>query len=502
MTRLAVALVTLATPLAFAASADAARIGLANAPDLGTVLQFEGGGGRDVISITHTQPGTFEYSSATTEVEPLAGCTPTSLTAGTCSGQIAAVLAFGEGGSDDITLSLCALGAGTGCAAVVPGGISGGAGDDTLIGNVVSAFESQLLPEYSMAGGEGNDRLDGASGADELYGEAGNDVLQGRDGADLVDGGPGDDELSAEDTRDAADTYVGGDGFDKITSSLDFGEGDGEVAVSLDGSANDGGPGEGDNVMGDVERVDAYGRHVTLVGSEGPNELRSFGTTSLIQGLGGDDRLLGWDGADTIAGGAGNDFLQGGFGADVLDGGPGLDEFMGDQTERDVIATGNDEIRARDGVAEQVNCGIGSDRAIVDAIDIVDSSCESVDRGAPQPGPPAPPPPSPGSVEQQLAFRVAGRPTLRKLLRGGMSFSLTCPTACKVSAELRMGKRRVGSGRASLRAARAGAVRVRLSKAGKRPLRRLRRATLVLRVRVTAADGSTSTITRTLRLKR
>ena len=45
-----------------------------------------------------------------------------------------------------------------------------------------------------------------------------------------------------------------------------------------------------------------------------------------------------------------------------------------------MIAIGNDQIRARDGVAEQVNCGIGADTAQVDAGDVVDPSCESVDR--------------------------------------------------------------------------------------------------------------------------
>jgi hypothetical protein len=41
-----------------------------------------------------------------------------------------------------------------------------------------------------------------------------------------------------------------------------------------------------------------------------------------------------------------------------------------------------------------------------------------------------------------------------------------------------------------------------LSRAGKRRIRRMRRATLRLRIRVTGADRKTSTITRTLKLKR
>ncbi len=56
---------------------------------------------------------------------------------------------------------------------------------------------------------------------------------------------------------------------------------------------------------------------------------------------------------------------------------------MGDRIESEVIAIGNDQIRARDGNSEQVNCGIGADTAQVDASDVVDPSCESVDSPGP-----------------------------------------------------------------------------------------------------------------------
>ena len=118
-----------------------------------------------------------------------------------------------------------------------------------------------------------------------------------------------------------------------------------------------------------------------------------------------------------------------------------------------------------------------------------------------EPGPVNPTPPS-DSLAQQLGLRVLGSPTLRTLTRRGLSFSLTCQSACSVRAELRLGSRSLGSGRAQLRAGRKGTVKVRLTRAGKRRVQRLRRTTLVLRIRVTGADRRTSTITRTLRLKR
>ena len=101
--------------------------------------------------------------------------------------------------------------------------------------------------------------------------------------------------------------------------------------------------------------------------------------SSTIRGLGGDDKLVAYDGNDTIEGGDGNDFLEGGFGNDVLDGGAGVDQFRGDRIESNVIAVGADQIRARDGNAEQIDCGIGPDTAQVDASDVV-VGCESVDR--------------------------------------------------------------------------------------------------------------------------
>ena len=106
--------------------------------------------------------------------------------------------------------------------------------------------------------------------------------------------------------------------------------------------------------------------------------------SSTIRGLGGDDKLVAYDGNDTIEGGDGNDFLEGGFGNDVLDGGAGVDQFRGDRIESNVIAVGADQIRARDGNAEQIDCGIGPDTAQVDASDVV-VGCESVDRAGGRP---------------------------------------------------------------------------------------------------------------------
>ena len=106
--------------------------------------------------------------------------------------------------------------------------------------------------------------------------------------------------------------------------------------------------------------------------------------------------------------------------------------------------------------------------------------------------PPPPPPPPPGPVVEpalDAGYALAGKRTLRGLLAGRLSFRLSCD--CAVTATLRLGRTVVarGSGRS--------VVKLKPTKAGKRKLRRLRRAKLKLVVR--AGDRS---FTRTLTLRR
>jgi hypothetical protein len=90
--------------------------------------------------------------------------------------------------------------------------------------------------------------------------------------------------------------------------------------------------------------------------------------------------LLGGTGSDRLTGGAGSDAVDGGGGTDTLDGG-----------------AGDDELRGHDGGAEQVRCGAGSDRAIVDPVDVLDGSCEATEqRFGPPPPENATPPPTGG----------------------------------------------------------------------------------------------------------
>ncbi len=100
------------------------------------------------------------------------------------------------------------------------------------------------------------------------------------------------------------DLIAGGTGRDTVTYSNRTAD----VAVTLAGGADDGGAGEGDDVV-EVERAVGGNGFDTLVGTE---------RGDVLYGGRGDDRLDGLGGVDTLYGGRGNDLLQGGLGDDVF----------------------------------------------------------------------------------------------------------------------------------------------------------------------------------------
>lgn len=144
---------------------------------------------------------------------------------------------------------------------------------------------------FVVDGGDGDDQLDDAGGGS------------------TIDGGPGDDMISADNPgATGADDLHGGTGNDTIYYLNRFAG----VSISLDDVANDGVPGEHDDVHSDFEHV--YGGH----------------GADTITGTAGDDDLTGSDGADTISGLGGDDTLDGSFGCDrdVLLGGTGDDTLI------------------------------------------------------------------------------------------------------------------------------------------------------------------------------
>ena len=216
-------------------------------------------------------------------------------------------------------------------------------GDDA----VRAAYPGFNFP-LDVDAGPGNDTLTGGGGADTLRGGDGHDWLEGALGADVFRGGAG---------NDTAD-------YSSRTSSLD---------VTLDGAANDGASGEGDNVMGDVE---------TVLGGSGNDRLVGSAANNALYGNGGDDTLDGGRGSDMVFGGAGDDTLlaaegasggggaSGSFGRDHYAGGAGFDtlDYSGRAARLDIrldrYATALGAGRDRDTLRELEGAvgGSGNDR--------------------------------------------------------------------------------------------------------------------------------------------
>ena len=173
--------------------------------------------------------------------------------------------------------------------------IAGGWGNDTING---------LEGDDTLRGDGGNDTLTGEAGDDTLVGAAGDDLLVNDAGNDLLSGGEGDDILIVTSPGTVVDTAPDGTG------------GRDTVLTSVDGWTN----------VAGVEVVAGFGAARLLVGAaHGETLIATPGAPGTLRGEGGDDILFGSSLADTLEGGAGNDTLIGQGGADRLEGGAGDD---------------------------------------------------------------------------------------------------------------------------------------------------------------------------------
>jgi Ca2+-binding RTX toxin-like protein len=183
-------------------------------------------------------------------------------------------------------------------------------GDDRI------AIDGPLAYTYSsLSGGPGNDIVLGGERGDTLHGGAGNDRL---------DGGAGDDELYSD---PGADVLRGGSGID--TAILRD-----SASVTLDDRPDDGKAGEGDDVRSDIEDVSVGGGSSRVVGSAAAN------------------RLEGDEGKADLSGGAGDDTLIAAYEGGSLIGGPGRDAVTAQQdSEVDVRDGEVDHLECRSGLA-------------------------------------------------------------------------------------------------------------------------------------------------------
>jgi RTX calcium-binding nonapeptide repeat (4 copies) len=299
------------------------------------------------------------------------------------------------------------------------------------------------------SGGAGADTLWAGLNDDDLYGDEGVDELHGLDGDDWLDGGPGADQLDGGDGSDIA-------AYDERVDS---------VTATLDEAANDGVSGEGDFIHIDVESVVGGSAGDTLTGSAEP---------------------------DGLFGGPGPDTLNGRGGADVVDGG-----------------ADDDTILARDGAVDDIDCGPGTDTAIVDSSDKV-VGCETV--SAPPPPPPPPPPSPPGDLTAP-ALNLSGATVQRVLAQRGVVVVAACPTeACTATATGKVvvrGSAKRYKLRAATKQIAQGAkatLKLKLAKraltAIRRALRRGKKVSAKLTVTANDARGNVNVEQRTIRLKR
>jgi Ca2+-binding RTX toxin-like protein len=374
--------------------------------------------------------------------------------------------------------------------------IDGGAGADTLRHD---AFSPKPI---TLSGGEGDDIVTGGAGPDVLNGGGGVDEITGRDSTDQLNGGPGDDKLLGDSVNvdPAADVIDGGDGFDTVAG--DWGKNSdsrGPINITLAGGADDGRPGEGDDLRGVEHVVTNY--NGTYTGSEGADDIDINQVTeaSTVNGLGGNDRLDLSDANDTVDGGAGADHIEGGYGNDTITGGPGQDELNGDEPQGECSyiyckpPAGNDTINARDGEVDQVDCGVGpGDVANVDAIDNV-QGCETVNKSGSTTGPGGndngvPGDNGVGPNASALTVRI-GKVKLAKALKSGVTVNVTTPGAGKVTLTAKRGSKVVATGSGQAGADGAAKLKLKFTKAGRKALKRARSAKLTVAVTYKPASG-------------
>lgn len=386
----------------------------------------------------------------------------------------------------------------------------------SCVEGLFETVECPVLPTQVDLG-DGNDSFQGGPTGDTVSGGPGDDSLWGFHGNDTLAGGEGNDSLEGTEPSgpvlepNGADVLIGGPGFDRAGYGNPFGgEGrSGGTMISLDGLANDGAPGEGDNFASDLEHLVGGAGPDTIVGDEAANQIDGGFGNDTLSGRGGNDTLDGAPGDDQLNGESGDDSIEGGEGHDAVDGGSGMDALFGDNAECLFAdcGTGNDRIQARDGVADTVGCGLGADVATVDGIDNVlpfPQACETVDRQTAT---------SPNVKQPQKVKSGKGRQSLGEALRKGLKVAVKCPARCSIrvtalvdrptARRYRIAKSKTTAARGSGALKKKGTktVRAKFTRKAKKGLAKAKRVKLTVKVRTKVGKRS-KTATRKMTLKR
>ncbi|MGE0251755.1 MAG: calcium-binding protein [Dongiaceae bacterium] len=224
-----------------------------------------------------------------------------------------------------------------------------GAGNDTVFLPTTAhaaqiGFDYSQIPErglyqdWAFDAGDGDDVIYGSDMTAVVYGGNGNDILYAGTGGGLLFGGNDNDVIYSQQYNALIE---GGSGADRIIAGsltingMQFSIwGDGPSSAAMNGGTG----------------IDGNDYIVVLGNNLG-----------IIDGGGGDDRILGGNAGNNIFGGAGNDYIVGGIVDDSLNGGDGNDTIYG-RGDDDAITggRGNDLLYGEDG-NDYINGNDGND---------------------------------------------------------------------------------------------------------------------------------------------
>ncbi len=159
----------------------------------------------------------------------------------------------------------------------------------SLASGVAAAGElgtDTLIDIENVTGGEGDDTIIGSALANTIIGGAGEDLIVGDGGADSIDGGDDSDTASYSNSGAA-------------------------VSVNLATGMTSGGDAAGDT-LNNIENLLGSVHNDTLTGDDEDNEINGFSGDDLLTGGLGNNTLSGGIGADTIIAGEGLDLINGG----------------------------------------------------------------------------------------------------------------------------------------------------------------------------------------------
>ena len=324
-------------------------------------------------------------------------------------------IVYGYGGEDYI-------GVGTAAQAIYTGDgndtVYGGTGNDTIYGGTGNDYLWGGTGNNVIYGEDGNDYLSVANGNNIIYGGTGNDTIYGGEGNDMIDGGIGNDSVSG---GNGSDTYVWGPGLGSdiiedaagMADTINFGTlNSSDVLFSVEPSQYNTGilvkiksTGEtlriknwftdnqyqiesfqfADGVLS-ASQVETIVTANGLVGTEENDVIYApYNFSTVVYGLGGNDRINIGAAAQTVYAGNGNDTVYGGAGNDTLYGEAGSDQInTGDGNNVVEGGEGNDTIYGGGGNDTYVwGSGLGNDSILdtngTDTIDFGDLNSTDVD---------------------------------------------------------------------------------------------------------------------------